>query len=157
MSRTRRLLAAVAFAASLAALAPSAWAQPELRSGAKGATVPSPVTSTSVDANTQALDVILKGATSTVIERQATVVTPIADVSITNAATSIVASDATRLLLTCVNTGAQNMRVGSSAVTATTGMQVRPGGSFSTTATAAIQAISETATATTASCTRENQ
>ena len=37
-----------------------AWAQPELRSGTKGTKVPAGVTSTAVDANTQALDVSIE-------------------------------------------------------------------------------------------------
>lgn len=40
---------------------PPSWGQQELRSGKKGATDPAPVTSTSIDANTQGLDVNVVG------------------------------------------------------------------------------------------------
>ena len=56
MTRTLMVVACVVL------LIPSlTWGQQELRSGLKGATNPSPVTSTDVDADTQALDVYIKG------------------------------------------------------------------------------------------------
>lgn len=46
--------------AALLILASDGWCQQELRSGKKGATSPAPVTSTAIDADTQALDVAIK-------------------------------------------------------------------------------------------------
>lgn len=50
---------------ALLMLASDGWCQQELRSGKKGATSPAPVTSTSVDADTQALDVAIKAGSIT--------------------------------------------------------------------------------------------
>lgn len=49
--------------AALLFLSSDGWAQQELRSGKKGATNPAPVTSTSIDADHQALDVNIAGGT----------------------------------------------------------------------------------------------
>lgn len=51
--------------AVLLALPLAGWGQQELRSGKKGVTVPAPITSTSVDADTQALDVAIKAGSIT--------------------------------------------------------------------------------------------
>jgi len=51
--------------AVLLALPLAGWGQQELRSGKKGVTVPAPVTSTSIDADTQALDVAIKAGSIT--------------------------------------------------------------------------------------------
>ena len=84
-------------------------------------------------------------------------ISPVADVSVTSAATLVKAQNAFRSTLSCTNTHASvHVRWGSSSVTATTGQQLRAGTAIEITNTAPVYMISEGATVT-VSCTEETR
>ena len=83
--------------------------------------------------------------------------TPKADVSVTGTATLIAAANAARASMSCTNTHATvHVRWGSSAVTATTGQQLRATASIEIKNIGAIYMISEGASVT-VSCTEETR
>lgn len=80
---------------------------------------------------------------------------PIADVTVTTAATLIAPLDVTRAALSCTNTDASiAVRWGSSAVTASAGQRIIAGVSIEIRSTDAVYMIAESATVT-MSCTKE--
>ena len=84
-------------------------------------------------------------------------VPPVADVTVTNAATLVKAESGVRTALNCTNTNASvNVRWGNSTVTATLGQQLRAGLSITILNSAAIYMISEGADVT-VSCTEETR
>lgn len=96
------------------------------------------------------------GATA-VAEIVPAVITPIADVTVTNVATLLRAANSARLSLSGTNNdGGVNIRIGDATVTAARGQRIGPGASFKTTVVAAVYAISEGANVT-VSLTEETQ
>jgi hypothetical protein len=86
---------------------------------------------------------------------QGRVNTPLADVSVTTAATLVKAQNLNRVALSCTNTDASiHVRWGSSAVTTTTGQQLRAGSSIEILSTDAVYMIAESSSVT-VSCTEE--
>ena len=86
---------------------------------------------------------------------QGKVNTPIADVTVGSAATLIAPLDSSRVALSCTNNDASvAVRWGSSAVTATSGQQLKAGASIEILSRDAVYMISEGATVT-VSCTKE--
>ena len=84
-------------------------------------------------------------------------ITPVADVSVTSAATLVKGQNAFRYALSCTNTHATvHVRWGSSAVTATTGQQIKAGASIEIRSTGPVYMISEGASVT-VSCTEETR
>ena len=84
-------------------------------------------------------------------------ITPIADVSVTSAATLVKDQNAFRWALSCTNTHATvHVRWGSSTVTATTGQQLKAGAAIEIRSTGPVYMISEGATVT-MSCTEETR
>lgn len=80
---------------------------------------------------------------------------PLADITVTNAATVLEGQRGDRVGLVCTNNdGAVNVRIGDSTVTATAGVRLKAGASITATSRASIQAISEGANVT-LSCTSE--
>lgn len=82
--------------------------------------------------------------------------TPIADVTVTTAATLVRAYTSTRFALSCTNQGTDAVRWGSSAVAATTGQRIPSGASIQIVFIGAVYMIAETSTAT-ISCTEEKR
>ncbi len=84
-------------------------------------------------------------------------VPPVADVTVTNAATLVKAASEIRTVLNCTNTHATvHVRWGNSTVTAALGQQLRAGSSIAIANSAAIYMISEGADVT-VSCTEETR
>ena len=100
-------------------------AQQELRSGGKGATAASPVTSTSVDANTQALDIYVKGGASASTTTLTSVVT--AQLAITASAQQLADNAGKVVCIKVKDGGTQNVYFGPTGVTTSTGMELIPG------------------------------
>lgn len=87
--------------------------------------------------------------------QQGKVHTPIADVSVTTSATEIDGQNNARTALSCTNTdGTIHVRWGSSAVTSTSGQQVRAGSSIEILGTDAVYMAAESGSVT-VSCTKE--
>lgn len=88
---------------------------------------------------------------------QPRVVLPFADVTVTNAATTVRAANGARLFLNCTNNDAAvNVRWGSASVTATSGQRLKAGASIQITGTYLVAMISEGANVT-VSCTEETR
>lgn len=86
-----------------------------------------------------------------------TSITPLADVTVTNAATLIRGQDAFRYAISCTNHSATvAVRWGSSAVTAAIGQRIPAGGSIEILAKGPVYMISEGASVT-VSCTEETK
>lgn len=99
-------------------------------------------------------------ANQSVAQRQPTTGAVIADLAVTTTSQQLVASDVTRLGITCTNTDATNgIRWGpGSTPTATSGVLLKPGASISDTGTYAVNVIRDTAATSnpTISCSRSN-
>lgn len=94
---------------------------------------------------------------SSFLESATRVITPIADIVVTNVATLLRAANSIRISLSGTNNDAGvNIRIGDATVTATKGQRVGPGSSFKTGVVAAVYAISEGANVT-VSLTEETQ
>ena len=85
---------------------------------------------------------------------QGSVLTSVADATVTGAATKVASGNSLRAILNCTVHGSVNARWGDSAITATRGQRIPAGATFTTVARGEVYMISEGANVT-VSCTEE--
>jgi hypothetical protein len=101
------------------------------------------------DPNVYNITAQASGQTVPVVQTGGSIITPIADIVVTNVATLLRAANSSRLALGGTNNDpAVGIRLGDSTVTATKGQRVSAGASFKTNVTAAVFGISEGANVT---------